>query len=477
MNLANIFLDLGRYEDSRNALKEALRQNPKHVSAYLNLGEIFRLERKHEQAKSCFLKAAELAPNSPQVLFNLGNIYYELNNLELAVDYYQDSIRRNPENAQAHQNLATVLISLGDLEPAEAHFRKAINLDQRLASAYYNLAHLKKNALSKSEIQGIRKLLNSPSLGTRKEIMLSFTLGKVYADVKEPKKAFGYYSKGNRARQKEAANLGRHFNPAAHSKIVDQLIRTFNTSFFEQTREPGSTSAKPVLIVGMPRSGTTLIEQILSSHPEVFGAGELEQLFHLQKKAGSPEAMTTLDQSSRAALAVQYLHYLERLAGDEARIVDKMPENFLFLGFFALLFPLARIVHCTRNPLDTCLSCYFHHFTEAHEYTNDLEHLGSFYQNYQRLMQHWKQVLPNPILDVSYEGLLESPEATSREMIEFLGLNWDAGVLQFYTNKRAVRTASNVQVRQPLYASSVNKWREYADALTPLREMLREADI
>ncbi len=471
-NLGNIYMDLGQYSQAEAAYKQAIDLNPKNIKPYLNLGDIYRLQRRYSQARSCFLKAAEIEPESSFVLLNLGNISYELGQLEAAADYYNRSIEKNPKNAQAHQNLAAVEKSLGELDLADEYFRKAISLNSNHLSAYYNLVHLRKCRLNDPIFDHLFELENKKSLSAREEIQLFFSLGKLYADNEEPDRAFEYYKRGNRARQREASNLGRHFDPDSHSNYIDRLIRTFDTSFFKARKDLGSSSEKPVLIVGMPRSGTTLVEQILSSHPDVFGAGELEYIFNLQQYAGSLDQMAALDKNKILSLANEYLRHIENLANKETRIVDKMPENFLRLGLFALLFPRARIIHCTRSALDTCISCFFHNFTEAHEYTNDLMHLGSFYLDYQRLMDHWNNVLPNPILEVCYEKLLDSPEKYISDMISFCGLNWDDRCLKFYDNKRAVKTASNVQVRQPLYKSSLNRWETYSRHIQPLKEIL-----
>jgi hypothetical protein len=230
----------------------------------------------------------------------------------------------------------------------------------------------------------------------------------------------------------------------------------------------------------MPRSGTTLVEQILASHPAVFGAGELLRVGEIAQRLPSalgsrldyPLCLADFSQQAADAAAQEYLDYLQSLSGGEAtRVTDKMPGNFMHLGLIDLLFPGARIIHCMRDPLDTCLSCYSQNFN-GHEYTHDLSHLGHFYRDYQRIMQHWRGVVRVPVLEVQYEALVEDPEPGSRRLIEFCGLPWDDSCLRFYENKRTVVTASYDQVRRPIYKTSTERWRNYERHIDPLKAAL-----
>src|SRR5208283_4743952 len=267
--------------------------------------------------------------------------------------------------------------------------------------------------------------------------------------------AFAHYRQGNDSARQMFAQVGQAFDPHEHCRQVDRLLAAFDRPYFERAGALGSASELPVFIVGMPRSGTTLVEQILASHPQVFGAGELPDIQKLEAALPGilgepyPACMERLDRATVQALAGGHLQRLAERGGAARRITDKQPSNHLHLGLIRTLFPRARVIHCRREPLDTCLSCYFHHF-EAMPFTTSLEWLGVCYRQYQRLMAHWRDVLPGGFLEIRYEDLVADQEAVTRQLVAFCGLEWDERCLAFHENPRAVQTASAVQVRQPI---------------------------
>ncbi len=296
-------------------------------------------------------------------------------------------------------------------------------------------------------------------------------MAKLHDEGGDYDEAFHCFRAGNDLRK-----AGHRYQPEEESLFVDRLMASFNKELFGEKERIGNRSERPVFIVGMPRSGTTLVEQILASHPQVHGHGELEEMAELvrglSERLGSrqpyPECVKTLDEITAGSLAEAHLAQLERHGCGVVRSIDKMPHNFLHLGLIALLFPRARLIHCLRDPLDTCLSCYFQDFGSRHRFSCDLEQLGRCYRNYQRLMAHWHATLPRPILDVPYEGLVHDQELWCRKLIDFLGLPWDERCLTYYKTERPVLTSSAWQVRQPIYTSSVGRWRHYAKHLGPL---------
>ena len=273
------------------------------------------------------------------------------------------------------------------------------------------------------------------------------------------------------------------FRPEDFTAYVDRVIATFTPELLAEKVEFGNPSELPVFIVGMPRSGTSLVEQIAASHPDVYGAGELDDMRRiavaLSARLGTsetyPEVVRRLDPITTRAIAEEHLAQLRTHSAAAARITDKLPINFHRLGLAAILFPRARLIHCMRDPLDTCVSCYFQEFAHGQPFAYDLGYLGRFYRDYERLMAHWHRVLPGKILDIPYEALIADQEGWSRKLIDFLGLPWDDRCLAFYKKERLVRTASFWQVRQPIYASSVGRWRHYAKHLRPLFEGLEMA--
>ena len=280
---------------------------------------------------------------------------------------------------------------------------------------------------------------------------------------------------------------GKDFDAVGLARRFEGLKKLFSAEFFAGRESSGDASKQPVFIVGMPRSGTTLTEQIIASHPQASGAGELGAFQVLAKSLGylTPSLRNkdadegefarrvgALREKEIHAAAGEYLSTLRRVGGDGRRIVDKMPQNFQFAGLIALLFPNAKIIHCRRNPLDTCISCFMSHFVEGHDYSTDLEMLGSYYRQYAALMEHWRQALPIPIHEVRYRVLVADTEGEARKLIAFIGLEWDPACLRYYESKQPIFTNSRVQVRQPVYTSSVERWRRYERHIGPLKAAL-----
>jgi hypothetical protein len=302
-----------------------------------------------------------------------------------------------------------------------------------------------------------------------------FSLGRLYDRAGDYNRAFVHFQAGNNLKPSD-------FDRGEFTRFIDDLINTFDVDFMRNAPCAHHGSRRPVFIVGMPRSGTSLVEQILASHPEVCGGGELEDIRHIAFGAGAwlgsshtyPRVVRELAAADCDTLAAGYLKKLAVLSPQARCVTDKMPQNFLALGLIALLFPEARVIHCLRDPLDTCLSCYFHDFTGYHPYAYRLEGLGFYYRQYQRLMRHWRAVLPIPMLDVVYEDLVADPEAGIRQLLAFCELDWDERCLRFYESERIVHTSSYQQVRRPIYKSSLGRWRHYAAHLEPLRRALEE---
>jgi hypothetical protein len=306
---------------------------------------------------------------------------------------------------------------------------------------------------------------------------MNFALGKVYDDLSMYEEAFQHYQKAN------GQERSKHtFRTEEHREFITKIIDFFDSDVFRHAKDWGNPSDKPIFIVGMPRSGTSLVEQIISSHPKVFGAGEIGFFFQYEKTLGSekspskyPEYMEWFGRQDAQAVANSYLELIGNLSKpneNSPHVTDKMPHNFLYLGLLYTIFPNAKFIHCQRNPLDNCLSIYFQKFAQGHPYSYDLKELGFSYVEYRRLMAHWDETLPNVVHHVRYEDLVFEQEALSKQLIAFCGLDWDSKCLDFHKSNRPVFTSSNWQVRQPLYSSSVNRWKNYEEFLDPLREIL-----
>jgi hypothetical protein len=305
-------------------------------------------------------------------------------------------------------------------------------------------------------------------LRARDEIHLRYAIGKYFDDVKNFEQAFINYRRAN-----ELAKLSRASHDREQVKrAFDAIAQHYDRAWVEQARNWGSPSIRPVFVVGMPRSGTSLAEQILASHPRVFGAGELPYWQNAAARMAASAPRDEPGESASRALAENYMRLLTDMSTDAERVVDKMPGNFIHLGLIHAALPQARIVHLQRNPLDTCLSIYFQNFHRAHTYANDLEDLAHYYSEYLRIMEHWRSVLPaDAILDVPYESLVDEQEVWSRKMIEFIGLSWDPACIDFHKTSRRVNTFSKWQVRQKISRSSVERWRNYAPFIRPLMRL------
>ncbi|WP_299469846.1 sulfotransferase [uncultured Gimesia sp.] len=353
-----------------------------------------------------------------------------------------------------------------------------MNLKPDYAEAYFNYSAARKFAFDDPIVPHLEQQLSRSDLSDEDRCFLGFAAGKIFNDIKDYDKAFSFYEMGNRFKNSQ-------FEIDQFRREIDRLISFFSTERIQQLSSLGVSSKVPVFIVGMPRTGTTLVEQILSSHPEVHGAGELPDISSIAgtmkqyaiPKTDFPECVANLPENAFAGFADAYLRRLRTFDHSAVRIIDKMPANFLHLGLIAILFPEAKVIHCQRHPLDTCLSCYFQRFRRGHDYSFNLTHLGLYYREYQRLMQHWKAVLPVAPYELHYSELVADQEAVSKKLIDFIGISWDDRCLNFHDNSRPVTTASNWQVRRPMNRAGLDRWKNYDQHLGALREVLELSEF
>jgi tetratricopeptide (TPR) repeat protein len=437
---------------------------------------------KGREAAEQFRLALRLRPDLVEVYRNLGSALEAQGQFHEASRCYETALRLKPGFPEAHSQLADLLKKLGRFEEAVHHLRQALRLRPDYAFDYWNLSQFAAQGLchfSTEETAHVQSLLKTGSLSLLESSFLHLVMGNLL-DVKGSyDAAFSHYREGNTQRKEWLRQTGKAFDPAAHHELIERLRTTFDEAYFRKARRAASDSELPVFVVGMPRSGTTLVEQILSSHSQVAGADELPDMERLlgslnqkcQPSSSYPECMLAMDGIDLRELAENYLASLKRIGGSAIRVIDKRPDNFLHLGLIAVMFPQARVIHCRRDPLDVCWSCYTQHFSRI-DYSWSLEDLGFYYKEYERLMAHWQRVQPLRIRDVRYEDLVAAQETVSRELITFCGLEWERGCLEFYKNHRPVQTVSAVQVRKPMFTHSIGRWRKYAGHLEPLRKAL-----
>ena len=426
-----------------------------------------------EQATGLYEKFLNSPHHRPMALNMLGVLKMEQNQFVEAVGLISQAIALDPDRPGFHHNLATNLRVLGRFDDAVHYCFRALTLEPNYASVYLNLAEMKRFSADDAVIPLLEKQLANLDQKTDEEkCILHFAAGKIYQDLGDYPRAFEHFIKGNTARNAV-------FDPQIHDQWIQRLMDVCDRSLFDQQFGLVDSTASPIFIVGMPRSGTTLTESILTRHPSVTGLGELPDISSIAHSLPShvqnmsyPECLRSVSKNVLDGFHWGYRQRLTDLAGQGKRTVDKMPTNFFHLGLLALLFPNAKIIHCHRHPLDTCLSCYCKRFYEGQDFSYDLENLGHYYLSYQRVMNHWSQVLPIPIFNLEYERLIQDQETVSRELLDFCALPWDATCLKFNANTRPVKTASNWQVRQPLYSSSIQRWKHYEQELAPLRKIL-----
>ena len=473
--------------------------------AALGGDEFFKREMLSE-ALERYIGAMQLHPDEAIYCFNVGFVNWRLGNLEAAQQHVERAIALSPGTARFHQTLSQIHFDRGQLPPALHHATVAWELapsDPEIA--VFLATMLEADGQAEAALKVIQPLLErgphsnalamvmariAPRLGLQEQAIaliqralsaqsgqqsreiasLHLMLASLMDGQGQYDQAFIHARQGNSMR-------GVAYDPRKHEQAVNELISVMNRRRLSSLPHASNDDARPVLIVGMPRSGTTLVEQILSSHPSVHGAGELGCFFqmwenHFSQTGKLSATLGALSADRVDELAQQYLRPFEALNPSALRITDKMPANFLYLGLVSLLLPEARIIHCRRDPMDTCLSCFMTDFASGNEFACDLRWLGHYYRQYERVMAHWKSVIDLPILEVQYEQMVSDFAGQSRRLIEFLGLPWDDRCLDFHKNDRFVATASSAQVRRPLYQSSVRRSENYRRHLAPLRAAL-----
>jgi len=425
-----------------------------------------------DEAAAIYSQVLATRPNDPDALHLLGLVHLERQRYDAAIDHIERALRVRPGAAAFHHNLAAALRAVGRLEHCREHYETAIRLRPDYAEAYFNWSAVHKARAGDAAPARIDSLLESGEFNETDRGFLHFAAGKLYDDLGEYDRAFQHYRAGNDL-------LSGNFDPQQHERYVEEIIGAFDAEFLAARQAQGYADSTPILVVGMPRSGTTLTEQILASHPRVFGAGELPDVpaiaGTLPRYAGAgatyPTCVSQLDNTVFAGFGEAYIKRLRTISRAE-RVVDKLPGNFMHLGLIAAMLPQAKIVACRRDPLDNCLSCYFHRFRSGHAYSNRLDHLGFYYRQHERLMDHWRRTLPLPIFDLEYEALLADQEGVTRALLEHCELEWSDACLKQDKTDRVVATASSWQVRQPIDRRRAGRAQRYERHLGPLREAL-----
>lgn len=480
---ADVLSDLGslrsrqdRPAEAESMWQAALQLDPDHTDVLENYTTLLLAQHRAADAAGLLERLVILAPESAAALRLLADAHYDLDKTHTAIELYQQAIELDPNDRRARLRLGEAYESRGQFKRARLQYMAIVRRGASSPLALARLLLLRDGDTDPQWIADAEALCKQAATPPEPRIRLQVALAHAYDRRGQYAQAFDYLRAGN-----EAAFERRPFDSDGFSEAIDALLRCFDARYFDglaqQARHP---SAKPILVVGMPRSGTTLTEQILASHPQVAAGGELATVLTLVarveglSRSGQPYpfGFAGLGDADRRALAEYYLERLQRVAPDARRVTDKLPFNFMHLGLVAALLPNATMIHVERDPLDTVLSCYFTSFADEIRFASTLPTLARYYRDYRRLMQHWERVLPSRLLTVRYESLVSDTELEVRRLLEHCGLPWEEACLEAHRTPRDVRTPSTWQVRQPIYATSIGRWRHYEQQLEPVRALL-----
>ena len=471
-NLALSLMDQERVCEAVRLLEQSSAIDPHNHLTYVFLASAHLRMNMYDEAKAACESALQLKPEDPDGIDTMGQILLEQNHSEAALSHFRKAIALNPGLKAPYVRIASTLNDLGRFDEAQEAYLKALEIDPKSTVALFNLADIKSFAPDDPHLQAMEELVaDADSLPEEDQIRLHFALGKAYGDLQLHEKSFDHLLRGNALKRRTL-----DYDEIRTLESIDRVRKVFTAELLREKQGQGDPSRLPVFILGMPRSGTTLVEQILASHPAAFAAGEVRHLDAVVQSAQTndsdePRHLESIALSGRQLrqIGAQYVARLRAGSADADRVTDKMPSNFIYVGLIHLALPNACIIHTRRNAVDTCLSCFSKLFAGSQEYSYDLGELGRFYACYDNLMAHWRRVLPEgAMLEIQYEELIQDFEVGVRRIVAHCGLQWNDACLAFHRTERPVRTASASQVRRPIFKTSMGRWQHYKDFLQPL---------
>lgn len=454
----------GNNEGAIELISKAISINPQYAEAYCNLGAVYMAQGDLDLAIESLSKAISLKPHEALTHNNLGVAYRTKGNFDKAVSSFQKAIQIHPNYADAQSNLGNAYIQLREMTKARECYKNSLAINPNSGSVYRHLAHIHKFTEYDDDIRDMEQTYARLTHHSEQRMHVCFALGKAFEDLHEYDKAFDFYAEGNAIKRKSY-----NYSIEASINAFNKLKKTFKPSLFAKHDGDGCKSQTPIFIVGMPRSGTTLVEQILASHPNVYGAGEIIDFARVYAAHFGSSGILESNAEHISEAGHDYIDRLNGYAASEPFITNKLPNNFELIGAIKLMLPKAKVIHCCRSPQDNCLSIFKTYFSDGVlHYAYDLAELGQYYTLYQDLMEYWHGVLPDFIYDIQYEDLVANQEQQSKALVEHCGLKWDDTCIEFHKTKRAVNTASSEQVRKPIYKSSIQAWKHYEKQLAPL---------
>ena len=471
VGLANIALDAGAVEDAERLLRYALKIAPNEDTVWRGLARVHSERADYNGAEAAAERALALAPENPDCWTMLGTVQAWGLRPERAKESFERALSIKPNSPRVALSLGHVLKTLGERRACERAYRRAVELDPDLGEAWWSLADLKTYAFSDDEIRRMEAGVVRGDGGLAQQAAFRFALGKALEDRGNWDDAFRHYAAGNGAK-----HAAEPFDSAALTERRRRMEALCTAEFLAAQTPPGPAAVKPIFVVGLPRSGSTLIEQILASHSAVQGTMELPQVQtytrELEAKGGYPEALAAMSPADVRALGERYLRETKPYRGDAHWFIDKMPNNFLHIGLIHAMLPGAIFIDIRRHPLDCCCSLFKQNFARGQTFSYDLKALGAYYRDYLEMMRHWRAALPGRVLCVPYESVVQDTEAQVRGLLSHCGLPFEEACLRFHETKRAVRTASAEQVRQPINRRGIDSWRRFEKHLAPLQQAL-----
>ncbi|MHA1544585.1 MAG: tetratricopeptide repeat protein [Alphaproteobacteria bacterium] len=478
-NLASFYIQEKNTDEALRILGEGLKVDDKNVPILVNVARVQLEKNNYEAAEMACKISLQQDPGSAEAECVYGQICHDLDQYDEALGHFEKAIQLNPDYGEANNHYGIALKSVGRLDDAKKQFERTLERNEKAFGAYSNLADLQKFTPKTKLLKKMEKLMKeAEDPDTERYMALHFALGKAYDDSGQYDKAFSHFSRGTKLKR---AKLD--YKEDDTKAFFEDIKATFTKDIFGKDRPfEGLESEKPVFVLGMPRSGSTLTEQIISSHPQAFGAGEIKTLARsigsLRSKFPNvpryPAMVGKMNVNHYKLIGELYLEYINSVGGDSARVTDKMLSNYYFVGLLNLIFPKAKVINIVRNPVDTCLSAYTKLFKDDMPHSYDLGEMGRYYMMYEDIIAHWHKVLPKGyMMQVNYEDVVNDTEGKAKELIDFVGLPWDKACVSFHKSKRPIKTASVVQVRKPVYKTSVERWKNYgAKNLQPLLDAL-----
>ncbi len=465
----------GAVDQAINMLENCTKIAPDYALAWENLAKMYRQKDDPDslqKAAFCFTKATELRPDWAEGWAGLGTMQTRSSQHKEGIESYKKSIELKVNQPRVHLSLGHVYKTTGNQEECINSYNDAISFDKNFGEAYWSLANLKTYKFSGEEILNMEKRVELTKVPEREKVHFLFSLGKAFEDMGSYDESFEYYKRGN------DLNRGRTtYDPKAIEALSERLKLFFTADRFNKYKGSGDNSNSPIFIVGLPRSGSTLIEQILASHSKIEGTMELPNIMNIARKLGNstkdrtayPEVIDTLQGIDLTDLGKSFINETQFLRTGKQHFIDKMPNNFSHIGLIKLILPNAKIIDARRNPMDTCFSCFKQLFARGQVFTYDLSEIARYYVNYVNLMDHWDKVLPGYVYRVQHEDLINDQEGVTRDLIDFCEVDFESSTLEFYKTKRAVKTASSEQVREPINTKGLNQWKNYETHLKDLK--------